>query len=77
MPDNLTPIELPTIGEKLSALLGFKLPTIALPQSARNLDKTLARLIAVSGGYLASQIERYTSLHSPGLAWPRNKPPVP
>jgi hypothetical protein len=62
MLDNLTPIKLPTIGEKLSAWLGFKLPTIALPQTARNLDKALARLIVVSEGYFASQIERNTSL---------------
>jgi hypothetical protein len=62
MPDNLTPIELPSIGEKLSALLGFKLPTLALPQTARNLDKAAARLIAASAGNLASRIERNTSL---------------
>ena len=62
MPDNLTPIELPTISEKLSAWLGFKFPTVALPQTARNLDKAAARLIAVSEGNLASRIERNTSL---------------
>ena len=62
MPDNLTPIELPTIGEKLSAWLGFKFPTVALPQTARNLDKAVARLIAAGEGNLASRIERNISL---------------
>jgi hypothetical protein len=62
MPHNPTPIDLPTIGEMLSDWLGVKLPTLAVPQTARNIDKAVARLIAVFGENLASRIEHDTSL---------------
>jgi hypothetical protein len=62
MSDNPAPIELPTLWEKLSARFGFKVPTIPLPQTAKNLDKAAARLVTAGGGNLASRIERDTLL---------------
>jgi hypothetical protein len=62
MAANLPPAQLPSLNEKLSAWLGFKVPTIALPQMAKNLDKAAARLVAAGAGNLASRIERNTLL---------------
>jgi len=62
MSDNPAPIELPTLWEKLSASFGFKVPTIPLPQTAKNLDKAAARLVTAGAGNLASRIERDTLL---------------
>jgi hypothetical protein len=61
MSDNPAPIELPTLWEKLSAWLGFKVPSIPLPPTAKNLDKALARIIALGESNFASRIERDTS----------------
>jgi len=62
MSDNLLPAQLPTLSERLSTWLGFKVPTIALPQTAKNRDKAAARLLAAGAGNLASRIERDTLL---------------
>jgi hypothetical protein len=62
MSNDLNPVELSTIREKLSAVLGIKIPAIALPQTVRNLDKALARLIDATSENFASRIERGTSL---------------
>jgi hypothetical protein len=62
MPENAPLPELPTPGEKLSAWLGFKVPTIALPQTAKNLDKAVGRLISAGAENLCSRIERGTLL---------------
>ncbi len=62
MSDNPGPVELPTLWEKLSGWLGFKIPAIPLPQTAKNLDKAVARLVVAGGANLASRVERDTLL---------------
>jgi hypothetical protein len=49
---NLTPIEKPSLMEYLGEWLPFKLPRIPLPQTAKNADKALGKLI-LSGANLA------------------------
>lgn len=45
----------------LEQFLPFKLPRIPLPQTARNLDKAVARLVLAGGEYLASRLDASTS----------------
>src|SRR5271166_1884324 len=59
--DDVGPANVPTFKDWISGLLGFQLPTIPLPQTAKNLDKALARIIESGRANLASRIERNTS----------------
>ncbi|WP_166141181.1 DUF2806 domain-containing protein [Methylosinus sp. RM1] len=59
IPENLTPA-LPTLSDKLSTLLGFQIPTIPLPQTARNLDKAVSRLLLAGSDNLTGRFERGT-----------------
>src|SRR5277367_1170266 len=61
MPDDPVPATVPGLGDWLSQWLGFKIPTIPLLQTAKNLDKAMGRLITAGGANLASRIERDTA----------------
>lgn len=61
MPDDPVPVNLPTFKDWISSWLGFQLPAIHLPQTAKNLDKALGRLIEAGGANIASRWERDTS----------------
>jgi hypothetical protein len=52
---------LPSIGELIEAKLGFRLPTIALPQTLKNIDKAVSRLVLAGSDNLAARIERNTA----------------
>jgi hypothetical protein len=52
--------ELPTIGEAISQWLGVRLPTIPLPQTRKNIDKALGKLVLAVGENLEARI--YSSL---------------
>lgn len=61
MPDDPVSTNLPTLKDWISGWLGFQLPTIPLPQIAKNLDKALGRIIAAGGANIASRLERDTT----------------
>lgn len=50
--------EKPSFVEWLESFLPFTLPRIALPQTAKNLDKALARVVDAGGDYYASSIDQ-------------------
>lgn len=54
-------IEKPSLGEWLGAFLPFKIPRLALPQSAKNLDKVCSRLIEAGGDVGVSQLEHHAN----------------
>jgi hypothetical protein len=53
MPDN---DELPTIGQAISNWLGVRLPAVALPQTLKNIDKAIGRIILAGGENLEARI---------------------
>ncbi|MBN8534647.1 MAG: DUF2806 domain-containing protein [Rhizobiales bacterium] len=53
--------KLPSLGQLIEAKLGFKLPTLALPQTAKNLDRAVARLVLAGSDNLAARIDRNTA----------------
>jgi hypothetical protein len=54
------PNSLPTLGDVIEAKLGFRLPTIALPQTVKNADKAFARLVLSGADNLVARINRST-----------------
>lgn len=52
--------DLPSASDALSNWLGFKLPAIPLPQTVRNVDKAVARLVGTGADYVAAKIEGKT-----------------
>lgn len=62
MSDDSLPATLPTFGSWLSKLLGFQIPTIPLPQTAKNLDHALGRLLIAGSENIASRLDRGTLL---------------
>jgi hypothetical protein len=67
MPDDPLPVTFPTFGDWMASKLGFQLPVIHLPQTAKNLDKAIGRIIWATGADIASRIERSTSRRAPIL----------
>jgi Protein of unknown function (DUF2806) len=53
--------ELPTIGEAISQWLGVRLPTIPLPQTRKNIDKALGKLVLAVGENLEARIRGSTN----------------
>ncbi len=62
MSDDLVPNGLPTFADWLSSKIGFQLPAIPLPQTAKNADKALGRIIDAVGQNVASRVDRDTKL---------------
>jgi hypothetical protein len=62
MPDELVPASLPTLTEWLSSALGIRLPAIPFAQTAKNLDKAIARIIEAGGANVSSRIDHNTKL---------------
>src|SRR5262249_52895361 len=55
------PKELPTITEWLSQWLGVQLPSIPLPQTLKNLDKAIAKIVLSSGENFEARIRSNTA----------------
>ena len=53
--------QLPTVGELISNWLGVQLPTIPLPQTMRNLDKAVGRLVLACGENVETRIKGNTA----------------
>lgn len=53
--------KLPTISEFLSQWLGVQLPTLHLPQTLRNLDKALGKVVLAGGENLETRIRANTA----------------
>jgi hypothetical protein len=58
MPDNN---ELPTLGQLISNWLGVRLPTVALPQTLKNIDKAIGKIILAGGQNLEARIKGNTA----------------
>jgi hypothetical protein len=58
MPDNN---ELPTIGQLISNWLGVQLPTVALPQTLKNIDKAIAKIVLAGGENVEARIKGNTA----------------
>jgi hypothetical protein len=58
MPDN---DELPTIGQVISNWLGVRLPTVTLPQTLKNIDKAIGKIILAGGENLEARIKGNTA----------------
>jgi Protein of unknown function (DUF2806) len=56
MPDD----QLPTIGQLVSNWLGVQLPAIPLPQTLRNIDKAIGKVILAAGANLEARIKGST-----------------
>jgi hypothetical protein len=52
--------ELPTIGQAISNWLGVQLPSVTLPQTLRNVDKAIAKLVLATGENLEARIKANT-----------------
>jgi hypothetical protein len=52
---------LPTIGELISNWLGVRLPTVTLPQTLKNVDKAIAKIILAGGQNLEARIKGNTA----------------
>ncbi len=52
---------LPSLGELIEAKLGFRLPSVALPQTLKNIDKAIQRLVLAGSTNLAARIDRNTA----------------
>src|SRR5882762_4353288 len=59
--DNQLPAELPTLRDLIAQWLGFQLPTIPLPQTVRNLDKAIAKIVLAGGENVEARIRANTS----------------
>ena len=53
--------ELPTIGEALSNWLGVQLPSIPLPQTVKNFDKAIAKVVLAAGENFEAWIKGNTA----------------
>ena len=53
--------ELPTIGEALSNWLGVQLPSIPLPQTVKNFDKAIGKIVLAAGENLEARIKGNTA----------------
>jgi hypothetical protein len=53
--------ELPTIGQYISNWLGVRLPTLPLPQTLKNLDKAIGKIILAMGENFESRIKSNTA----------------
>lgn len=51
---------LPTIGEALAQWLGFQLPTIPMPQAAKNFDKAVGTILLAAGENAVARIKANT-----------------
>ena len=58
MPDD---DELPTIGQVISNWLGVRLPTVTLPQTLKNIDKAIGKIILAGGENLEARIKGNTA----------------
>ncbi|PNG27015.1 DUF2806 domain-containing protein [Methylocella silvestris] len=56
------PLALPTLEEKISTILGFQFHLPYLPQTLKNADKAVARLLHAGSESLSSRFERDTAL---------------
>jgi hypothetical protein len=52
--------ELPTIGQAISNWLGVQLPSVTLPQTLKNADKAIAKLVLATGENLEARIKANT-----------------
>jgi hypothetical protein len=52
--------KLPTLGEAISSWLGIQLPTIAMPQTLRNLDKAVSKIALAAGENIEARIKANT-----------------
>jgi hypothetical protein len=57
MPDN----ELPTIGQTISRWLGVQLPAVAMPQTLKNIDKAIGKIILAGGENVEARIRGNTA----------------
>jgi hypothetical protein len=57
MPD----IELPTISQLISNWLGVQLPTVAMPQTLKNIDKAIGKIILAGGENVEARIKGNTA----------------
>jgi hypothetical protein len=53
--------ELPTLGQAISNWLGIQLPSVTLPQTIRNVDKAIGKLILAVGENFESRIKANTA----------------
>jgi hypothetical protein len=53
--------KLPTIGEAISQWLGVQLPSISMPQTLKNVDKAVAKIILACGENVEARIRSNTS----------------
>ena len=53
--------ELPTIGQTISNWLGVQLHTVALPQTLKNIDKAVGKIILVVGENFEARIKGNTA----------------
>jgi Protein of unknown function (DUF2806) len=53
--------ELPTIGQLISQWLGVRLPTVALPQTLKNIDKAMGKIILAGGENIEARIKGNTA----------------
>ena len=53
--------ELPTIGDLVSNWLGVQLPTIPLPQTLRNIDKAIGKIVLAGGENVEARIKASTT----------------
>ena len=58
MPDN---VELPTIGQLISNWLGVQLPAVAMPQTLKNIDKAIGKIILAGGENFEARIKGNTA----------------
>jgi hypothetical protein len=52
--------ELPTLSEAISNWLGIQLPTIAMPQTLKNLDKAIGKIALAAGENVEARIKANT-----------------
>jgi hypothetical protein len=53
--------ELPTIGELISSWLGVQLPTMRMPQTLKNLDKALSKIVLAGSENIETRIRGSTN----------------
>jgi hypothetical protein len=52
--------QIPTLGEKISEWFGVQLPSIPLPQTLRNLDKAIGKVVLATGENVEAHIKNRT-----------------
>jgi hypothetical protein len=61
VPGDLIPSDLPTLSQRLSSWFGFQVQLPSLPQTLRNVDKAISRVVEAGGENLASRFDRSTA----------------